>query len=471
MNLIVITPGHPGPDRKSLPPASTAPFLAALATPYADNIKIYDLAVQSFELNGFIPDVALFTTTMAQFDQVYGIARYLKDRGSTIIFGGPYATLAYDFDPRIKDVSDSVVLGEGEKALPRALEDFSKGKLQPTYHMPLETLEGIPFNRLDLLDHSKYYYSTVVFGTRGCVNSCAYCSIKDLYGHKFLKRPVAEVIEEIKFQTSRPNIRWQDRRCVMFWDDNPHCDLDWFHELLEKMIPLKKWWLSQMCLSVADHEETVKLMKASGCKGIFVGIESVSRDSLKGQNKEGVNRVDNYIRQTRTLLKHGINIVGAVMFGFEEDTQESLFKDTLEVVEQMGLTLLQCHIFTPYPHLDCFKKLDEANRIITKEAKYYNGYTVVHKSANMHPADLQEGFIDLRRRFYSWRSIFKRMLKHNLSKFPEFLLWNTIYYKPNYEAIPGVDIKNWLTYLKNRLPRSLTKADKMAVSPFARLKN
>jgi len=471
MNLTIITPGHPGPDKKSLPPSSTAPFLAALATPYAKKIKIFDLAVQPFELNDAIPDVALFTTTMAQFDQVYEIANYLKAKGTTIIFGGPYATLARDFDPRIKDVSDCVVLGEGEKALPRALEDYRGGRLQPTYNMPVDTLDGIPFSRLDLLDHSKYYYSTVVFGTRGCVNSCAYCSIKDLYGQKYLKRPVDEVIEEIKFQTSRPNIGWRDRKMIMFWDDNPHCDLDWFHELLEKMIPLRKWWLSQTCLSIADNEETVKLMKASGCKGIFVGIESVSRDSLKGQNKETVNRVDNYIRQTQTLLKHGINVIGAMMFGFEQDTKESLFNDTLEIVEKMGLTLLQPHIFTPYPHLEYFKKLNKENRIITKEAKYYNGYTLIHEPANIHPADLQEGFINIRKQFYSWRSILKRMLKHKFSKFPEFLIENIMFYKANYKAIPGVDVNKWLSHLKNRLPGTLIKADKKPDLPLSKLKN
>ena len=471
MNIIIVTPGHPGPDRKSLPPASTAPFLAALATPYVKNIKIYDLAVQPFELNGSIPDVALFTTTMAQFDQIYEIAKYLKVRGSTIIIGGPYATLAYDFDPRIKDISDCVVLGEGEKALPMALEDHRSGRLESTYHMPIDSLDGVPFSRLDLLDHSKYYYSTVVFGTRGCVNSCAYCSIRDLYGPKYLKRPVDEVIEEIKFQTSRPNIGWRDRKMVMFWDDNPHCDLDWFHELLEKLIPLKKWWLSQTCLSVADNEETVKLMKASGCKGIFVGIESVSRDSLKGQNKETVNLVENYIRQTRTLLKHGINIVGAMMFGFEQDTKESLFNDTLEIIEKMGLTLLQPHIFTPYPHLEYFKKLNKENRVITREAKYYNGYTLVHEPANIHPADLQEGFIKIRKQFYSLRSIIKRMLKHNLSKFPEFLIENIIFHKANYEAIPGVDVKKWLNYLKSRTPKNEYKNDQKADSHFLELKN
>jgi radical SAM superfamily enzyme YgiQ (UPF0313 family) len=471
MNLVIITPGHPGPDRKSLPPASTAPFLAALATPYAKNIKIFDLAVQPFELNGSIPDVALFTTTMAQFDHIYEIAGYLKAKGTTIFFGGPYATLAHDFDPRIKDVADCVVLGEGEKALPRALEDYSSGNLEPTYNMPIDSLDGIPFSRLDLLDNRKYCYSTVVFGTRGCVNSCAYCSIKYLYGQKYLKRPVDEVIEEIKFQTSRPNLWWRDRKMVMFWDDNPHCDLDWFHELLEKMIPLKKWWLSQTCLSVADNEETVKLMKASGCRGIFVGIESVSRESLKGQNKETVNRVDNYIRQTRVLLKHGINIIGAMMFGFEQDTKESLFNDTLEIVEQMGLTLLQCHIFTPYPHLDYFKKLNKENRVITTEAKYYNGYTLIHEPAKIHPADLQEGFINIRKQFYSWRSILKRMLKHNLSKFPEFLIENIMFIKPNYESIPGVDIKKWLSYLKNRLPMTINRTGKDEDSSFFDLKN
>ena len=59
MKVVIITPGHPGPDRKSLPPALTAPYLAALATPYAESIRIYDLAVEPFDPKGPVPDVAL----------------------------------------------------------------------------------------------------------------------------------------------------------------------------------------------------------------------------------------------------------------------------------------------------------------------------------------------------------------------------------------------------------------------------
>jgi radical SAM superfamily enzyme YgiQ (UPF0313 family) len=448
MNIVIVTPGHPGPDRKSLPPSLAAPYLAALAAPYAEHIKIYDLAVESFDFNAPTPDLALFTSTMAQFDHICKIAEYLKSNGVKIIFGGPHATLAYDFDPRIKEIADSVVLGDGEKALPQALEDYGSGKLQPVYSMPINSLAGIPFSRLDLLDHTKYYSSTAVFGTRGCVHKCAYCSIRDIYGHKYLKRPVDEVIEEIKFQTSRPNLQWLDRKLIEFWDDNPAGDLDWYHELLEKMIPLKKWWLSQVCLNIADNEETVKLMKASGCKGIFAGIESVSPETIKSQNKEDINTVENYIRQTRTLLKHGISVSGAIMFGFDSDIKQSLFRDTLELLEKMGVTVIQTHLVTPYPHSDYFKLLNQEDRIITKEAKYYNGYTAVHRPKNIHPADLQEGFINFRKNFFSWRSIIIRMFKQNIIKYPEFLIWNALYRTPNYQAVPGVDVDQWLSHLK-----------------------
>ena len=448
MNIIIVTPGHPSPRKKSFPPALTAPYLAALATPFADQIKIVDLAVEPFDLYAPIPDITMFTSTMAQFDHLYEIANHLKAKGATIFWGGPYATLAYDFDSRIKEVADCVVLGEGEKALPKALEDYKNGCLQPTYSIPINSLEKVPFSRLDLLDQRRYFSTTAVIGTRGCIHNCAFCSIADMYGQKFLKRPVDELIEEIKFQTSKRNIQWLDRKLVQFWDDNPAGDLDWFNNLLEKMIPLKKWWLSQMCLNVADSEETVRLMKASGCKGIFVGLESISEQIIKAQKKEVVNVVAQYKRQSRTLLKHGINIVAAIMLGFEEDTKDTLFKDTFKVLEEMGLTLLNPLVFTPYPHLDYFSLLERENRIITKEARYYNGYTVVHKPGNMHPAMLQQGFIDIQKRFYSWRSILKRMVKHNVMKYPEFLIWNKTWGTKNHEVIPDVNLKEWLKYLK-----------------------
>ena len=84
MNVVIVSPGHPSPRGKSFPPALTAPYLAALAAPHVDQIKIIDLAVEPFDLFAPIPDIAMFTFTMAQFDHVYRIAKYLKANGTKI---------------------------------------------------------------------------------------------------------------------------------------------------------------------------------------------------------------------------------------------------------------------------------------------------------------------------------------------------------------------------------------------------
>lgn len=450
MKIAIITPGHPSYRKKSFPPAVTAPYLAAIATPFAETITIYDLAVRPFDFSTRLPDLALLTTTMPQSDHIFEIARHYKAKGVTTILGGPHATIAYDYDHRIKQIFDSVVIGAGEKALPLALKDFEPGHLKPLYQLPVDTLDGIPYSRLDLLDRKRYISSTAMIATRGCPHRCGYCAIRDIYGPKHLKRPVDEVIEEIKFQFSQPGLSWLDRKLITFWDDNMAGDLNWFHDLLEKMIPLRKWWISQMCLNVADNLETVKLMRASGCRGLLVGLESISKQTLQAQNKGSVNVVDNYVRQAHTLLDHGINFIGTLMFGFDQDTSKSLFEHTPEMLDKMGLTLLHTHIATPYPHSKYYQLLQKENRLLTTEARYYNGYTVVHRPGNIDPLDLQTGFINVRKQFYSLRSFLRRMRRHRLSRIPEFLLWNLNYIKPNYEVIPGVCVKDWLTFLSEK---------------------
>lgn len=123
-NVIIITPGHPGPDIKSAPPSLTVPFLAALISDMVAKIKIIDLAVQTFNTLAVDADIALFTTTMGQSDLIFDIAKKLKSQGVTIIIGGPHATLAYNFDKRIAEIADSVILGAGEKALLQAITDY-----------------------------------------------------------------------------------------------------------------------------------------------------------------------------------------------------------------------------------------------------------------------------------------------------------------------------------------------------------
>ena len=110
--------------------------------------------------------------------------------------------------------------------------------------------------------------------------------------------------------------------------------------------------------------------------------------------------------------------------------------------------LLQSHIVVPSPHTDYYRKLDSERRLITKEEKYYNGFTLVNQPALISPGDLQEGFINLRKNFYSFGSIIRRMCETQPCQDSRVFIWNALYYRPNYQAIPGVDVRKWLLYLR-----------------------
>ena len=79
---------------------------------------------------------------------------------------------------------------------------------------------------------------------------------------------------------------WWQRKVVWFWDDNLTIKRDFIKKLLEEMVPLKRWWLTQASMDIAKDAELLDFMKASGCIGIFFGIESFGDESLKDAHKQ-----------------------------------------------------------------------------------------------------------------------------------------------------------------------------------------
>ena len=75
------------------------------------------------------------------------------------------------------------------------------------------------------------------------------------------------------------------RRTFGFTDDNIVGDTAYARELFRALIPLKIKWASQMCLDIAKDEELLDLAVRSGCFAAFVGLESVSEETLRGIQK------------------------------------------------------------------------------------------------------------------------------------------------------------------------------------------
>ena len=125
-----------------------------------------------------------------------------------------------------------------------------------------------------------------LFATRGCPNRCDFCTLAVMYRRQVRKRPVAEVAAEY---ASFPG------KIIIFWDDNIAGDREYAKALFREIAPHRKWWSSQASIHAGQDEEFLELAAKSGCKQLFLGLESISQASLDASNKH-FNHVEEYAR-------------------------------------------------------------------------------------------------------------------------------------------------------------------------------
>ena len=206
-------------------------------------------------------------------------------------------------------------------------------------------------------------------------------------------------------------------KVMIFWDDNLAGDRAYAKALFRAITPHKKWWSSQVSIQAGEDDEFLELAARSGCKQLFIGLESVSQASMDGVHK-GFNRVENYARVIDRIHAHGIAVQAGIVFGFDSDT-ETIFEETVDFLEAAGVQNATFNILTPYPGTPLYQRLEAEGRILTRDWSKYNGREdVVFRPRHMRPETLLEGYRYANRRFYSARSIYRR-----LSHSPVELWW------------------------------------------------
>lgn len=375
----------------------TMPYLAAFIDENKYNITLIDEYNQKIPFEKYY-DLVVVTVNTANAPHCYNIAKIFKDKGSKVAFGGPHATLLPE---EVKEHCDVVIIGEAEESWPRFLDDFYNGDYDREYRcLSIPTLEKIPIPRRDLIK-GRWFTKGAVFATRGCPYSCSYCNLKQIYEDSFRKRPINEVVEDIKNSKSK---------FFVFWDDNFFGDLEYAKELLKELSKLNKKWAAQVTLERCKDEEVLKLAQKAGCIYFFVGLESFSKETLESVNK-GLNNVDKYKELIDSVHKYGICIQAGIIFGFDTDTKE-VFKTTLHMCNYLGIDGVTVSILTPLPKTPLYYQLKEEGRLLTNDWSYYNGKTrVAFKPKNMSAEELFDGYMWFRRNFYSLRSITTRLRK------------------------------------------------------------
>ena len=387
-------------------PQLTMPLLAAY-TPENWRVTHTDEIVQNVTFHKPFSLVAITANTAAA-PHAYRLAEKFRTKHIPVVIGGPHATLMPD---EILQHADAAVAGEGELVWPRILRDCEEGRLSGIYRSEvLPGLINMPPPRWDLIK-GRVYGKGVTIATRGCPYSCDYCSIPAMYGRHMRYRPISDVVDEIRHMPGR---------ALIFWDDNIGANRTYAKELFTAITGLGRWWTSQATYDVAFDDEFLRLAAQSGCRALFLGLESISQKSLNGANKRH-NNTSLYREVVDRFHHYGIAIQAGTVFGFDHDDRSS-FRRTVEHFRDIAIDSATISILVPYPNTPLFSRLDAEGRILTRDWSKYDGKKhVVFSPALMSPDELLMGTEWAARQFYSLGSITERMWKSKTG-----LWWNIL---------------------------------------------
>ncbi|HXZ37903.1 MAG TPA: radical SAM protein [Thermodesulfobacteriota bacterium] len=396
----------------TLPPMAL-PLLAALS-PRGVEVRLIDEAVEDVGLN-LEADLVGLSVMTATAPRAYRLGDHFRSRGIQVVMGGVHPS---SLPEEALQHSDAVVIGEGEFLWLRILKDADQGSLKRTYQNPSTfPLDRLPAPRWDLLPAQRYFVPRTVQVSRGCPMSCSFCSVSSFFGRSYRQRSTSQVIEEI---------RAHKKRLLIFADDNIAGNPEAAKELFAAMIPLKKKWVSQCSLSVADDPELLDLAARSGCIGLLIGFESISPEVLKSIGKR-VNLHRQYQEAIRKIHSRGIHIQGSFIFGFDEDTPESI-PATVRFVKENRLTGVNYCRLTPFPGTKLYADLEREGRIIDRDWSNYDRQNVVFQPRNFTPQDLQEKIFWAYSQTYNLRSLWQRR-PFSFQHFSLYLLLNFGYMK------------------------------------------
>jgi p-methyltransferase len=183
----------------------------------------------------------------------------------------------------------------------------------------------------------------------GCPFACAFCSYPTTaHGWKTLDsdrvRAHLDAISRI------PGI---DR--IMFIDDTFNVPPHRFRELVRIFAEYRFEWFSFLRVQYVD-DDMVRMMKDSGCRGVYLGIESASDKVLKNMNKRATKA--QFAHGVELLNKHDIDYLAAFVLGFPGENDATI-RENIDFIEDNGVRFYSLKEFYYMAHTQVHEKREE----------------------------------------------------------------------------------------------------------------
>ncbi len=343
-------------------------------------VEILDLRIQKVPLSEVIKKVRSYdfvgiSCALDDYLQTEKVVKAIRKNDSNvkIIAGGPAPSIIPDFYLNNLPI-DQVVAGEGEDVIQKIINGY------PDKIVRSEKPAELICPDYSLIKIEDYWQVTMhglkgpngyIFTARGCPFSCDFCAPRYLGGYR--EKEIGTIEEEIII------LKNKGAKSIYFGDATFGVNSE---RTLELCSMLEKYRLSWMCGTRVDCISSQRLiaMAKSGCRVIYMGLESSSQSILDGSGKG--TTVERNLEAVQIVKSAGITACAWVLFGLPGDTDESV-DATLEMIKKLRIRVTP-GVFFPIPKTPLFEvavkeKGITTGKLLREVMPMYKGITIIAK--------------------------------------------------------------------------------------------
>lgn len=403
------------------------------------------------------PDVIGFTVFTSCYPDVLYMAKKVREMFPHIkIAAGGYHvnSVATDF---MNEYFDLVFKGEAEFSLLEAMNRLGKGEkslsgipgliffdtkksdwvetppadyIADFDDMPLLPYDMVLKNQYNtwwtVIDPKKHKYMATVTG-KGCPVNCSFCDVTKTEGLYYRAMSPHRVVKEFAHMYFNLGITHIEIRDPFFT-----IDIDRVRKISQGLIDegIKvEWGCSSTAQRIKDLD-LLKLMRKSGCRFIFVGVESGHPEILKREKNVSPEQVFNAVNLIR---KAGMQSHCSFIFGLEGEN-ETTINETMDFALALDPDTASFSVAVPFPGTQLYNSYKEKGYINTYNWKDYGGEKPVFETEDLCSELLETHVVKAHRKFYFRPSyILKRLL--SVRSFGEIKFYASMGYNMIFDAM------------------------------------
>jgi len=316
---------------------------------------------------------------------------------------------------RGKGIVDYIICGEGEETITELVDCLSlnddpskvpgiafwkQGKVITTPERAFITdLDSLAM-AWDLVDWRDYTFRTkpgsilaVVSSSRGCTQSCTFCSQRLFWKQSWRARYPEKFVAELEYLNKKYGVD-----VVMLSDEVPTLDRSRWERILDLLIE-KKMNLELLMETRVDDilrdKDILWKYKEAGVLHIYVGVESASQETLDRFHKN--LKIEQSAEAIELINQQGIISETSFVLGMPEDTSESI-KKTVELAEYYNPDMAFFLAIAPWPYSEIYPELEPYIEVF--DYSKYNLVVPVVKPKQMTLEELNRELLNAFRTFY-----------------------------------------------------------------------